>query len=65
VENEFPSWFSVQDGDIEEEKRLFYVAMTRAKQRLFISSYQKNEKRYKSAESRFIHSIPPALFRRQ
>ena len=65
VENEFPSWFSVQDGDIEEEKRLFYVAMTRAKQRLFISSYQKNEKRYKSAESRFIHSIPPALIRRQ
>ena len=27
----FPTYWARQKGDIEEEKRLFYVAMTRAK----------------------------------
>jgi len=39
TEDEFPSFFSVRDSNLEEERRLFYVAMTRAKQRLFISAY--------------------------
>jgi DNA helicase-2/ATP-dependent DNA helicase PcrA len=30
------------DGDIEEEKRLLYVAVTRAKEELFLSFYNKN-----------------------
>lgn len=37
-ECEFPTFHSIRDDNIEEEKRLFYVALTRAKQRLFISS---------------------------
>jgi len=36
-QNEIPHFFSVRDGNEEEEKRLFYVALTRAKKRLFIS----------------------------
>lgn len=34
----FPSLRSVEEGGIEEERRLMYVAVTRAKERLFISS---------------------------
>ena len=35
----FPSYFSTRNGSItEEEKRLFYVAITRAKKALFLSS---------------------------
>ena len=38
-ENLFPSMISGESQDnLEEERRLFYVAITRAKQRLYISS---------------------------
>jgi DNA helicase-2/ATP-dependent DNA helicase PcrA len=40
VDGVFPSARSLtdgDDGDIEEEKRLFYVAVTRAKDELFLS----------------------------
>ncbi|HHX59872.1 MAG TPA: UvrD-helicase domain-containing protein [Epulopiscium sp.] len=37
-ENRFPSYRAVKDGNLEEEKRTFYVAITRAKERLYISS---------------------------
>lgn len=33
----FPSESSILSGDVEDERRLFYVAMTRAKEKLFIS----------------------------
>jgi DNA helicase-2/ATP-dependent DNA helicase PcrA len=45
VDGIFPSWRSVIDdggGDIEEERRLFYVAATRAKDELFLSLYNKS-----------------------
>ena len=41
----FPSGKSMLDdagGDIEEERRLFYVAVTRAKDQLFLSLYNKS-----------------------
>jgi DNA helicase II / ATP-dependent DNA helicase PcrA len=50
--------------DVEEERRLLYVAMTRAKQRLYLSCAQR---RYLFGESRthapspFIAEIPPEL----
>ena len=41
------------DEDIEEERRLFYVAMTRAKERLHV--YAVKERYHKKAElSRFV-----------
>lgn len=44
---------AVLDADIEEERRLFYVAMTRAKQRLHV--YSVKERYHKPAEvSRFV-----------
>lgn len=58
TEGEFPSFFSVRDNNLEEERRLFYVAMTRAKQRLFISAYSRDSKNYQNKMSRFISNIP-------
>lgn len=50
------------DMDVEEERRLFYVAMTRAKKKLFLSNANTiflygNEKRDREL-SRFIYEIP-------
>lgn len=33
-----PHWLSIKEGNIDEERRLFYVGMTRAKENLFLSS---------------------------
>ena len=47
----FPSYFSTRNGSItEEEKRLFYVAITRAKKALFLSS--------SGSPSRLLNYIP-------
>lgn len=56
-EGKFPSYRSVQSGDLEEEKRLFYVAITRAKKRLYLSYCKNNAWGYSVNRSRFIDSI--------
>jgi len=59
-EGEFPSYFAVKEGDpmkIDEERRLFYVALTRAKKRLFISSYEENDRGYATHKSRFLKAL--------
>lgn len=65
-ENLFPSKLSVySQQDLEEERRLFYVATTRAEQRLTLS-YALSRYKYGTPEntspSRFIGDIDPALF---
>ena len=62
-ENLFPSQMSMENPrQIEEERRLFYVAMTRARHHLVIT-YAKSRMRYGRMEfgtpSRFIHEIDP------
>ncbi len=52
------------DNAIEEERRLFYVAVTRARDRLFISSCRKRRKMNSSVDcepSRFLDEIPQNL----
>jgi DNA helicase-2/ATP-dependent DNA helicase PcrA len=53
-----------EDGGIEEERRLMYVAITRARRRLYLSYAQARmlhgQTRYGVA-SRFFDEIPPAL----
>ena len=60
-ENLFPSMLSLQNKqDIEEERRLFYVAITRAEKRLFISFTSNRFKwgQFINCEaSRFIYEI--------
>ena len=51
-------------GDVEEERRLFYVAITRARDKLFITSCQKRKKMNMINEctpSRFLDEIPQNL----
>ncbi len=62
-ENIFPSAMSLYDREnLEEERRLFYVVITRAKERLWVS-FSKNRYRFGSLvqndPSRFIDEIPP------
>ena len=53
AEDEFPSYYAKRDLKLEEEKRLFYVALTRAKRHLILSSYGIND---------WGHDKPPSSF---
>lgn len=57
-EEEFPSYFSLRDNNLEEEKRLFYVALTRAKQQLFLSWFSKDSYNNSKHRSQFIDLLP-------
>ena len=56
----FPLIQNIDDMDVEEERRLAYVGMTRAKKKLFLS-YAQNRRRFgiekKQAPSRFLKEI--------
>jgi DNA helicase-2/ATP-dependent DNA helicase PcrA len=60
-EDLFPSRRSVDEGGMEEERRLFYVAMTRAKERLFLSAASRRrvwgEEQFREP-SRVLSEIP-------
>jgi len=66
-ENLFPHAMSIRDPhDLEEERRLCYVAMTRAKERLLLSyaAYRRTEGVLMVARpSRFLEEIPATLLR--
>jgi DNA helicase-2/ATP-dependent DNA helicase PcrA len=66
-ENLFPHGMSTQDPqDLEEERRLCYVAMTRAKERLILSHarYRRTQGvQLVARPSRFLDEIPSALMR--
>ncbi|ERP31682.1 ATP-dependent helicase [Chitinivibrio alkaliphilus] len=56
-----PSPKALEGGGLEEERRLFYVGMTRAMEKLFLTYPKSKVFRNKSLEvreSRFIHEIP-------
>lgn len=57
-EYDFPSYFSIKQNNIKEEHRLFYVAMTRAKEKLYISYNMLNDNDRQKQKSRFIDYIP-------
>ncbi len=52
--------------DLEEERRLFYVGLTRAQDRLYLSYAEEREtygKREYTRPSRFLEEIPPGLLK--
>jgi len=67
VDGKFPSTYSfVADDELEEERRLFYVAVTRAKRHLFltypINVFDKSSGMLLSKPTRFLDHVSPALF---
>lgn len=57
----FPSGRSESDEDIEEERRLCYVAITRAKEKLYITNTERRTifgKTTQNRQSRFLREIP-------
>ena len=64
-ENIFPSggWLATE-SEIEEERRLFYVAMTRAKKAVafsFTQTRMRNGKHESNSPSRFLYEIDPSF----
>jgi len=43
TEDEFPGYYAKQARNIEEEKRLFHVAIIRAKRHLVLRSFRMND----------------------
>jgi DNA helicase-2/ATP-dependent DNA helicase PcrA len=67
VDGKFPSVYSfVTDEELEEERRLFYVSVTRAKRHLYltypINIYDKSSGMLLSKPSRFLDHVSPDLF---
>ena len=56
VEGEFPGSGATAGEDLEEERRLFYVGMTRAKETLYLCSPLVRGGR-KEVESRFVREL--------
>jgi DNA helicase-2/ATP-dependent DNA helicase PcrA len=57
TEGFFPSWQSTKKQDsLEEERRLFYVGITRAKETLYLTTYQMGE-RGPIQPSRFLNEV--------
>ena len=67
VEGRFPSLYSKEDEDLEEERRLMYVAATRAKENLFISYpinvFDRTTGMVLSRPSRFLEDIPRRILK--
>ncbi len=66
VDGKFPSVYSfITDEELEEERRLFYVAVTRAKRHLFltypINVYDKTSGMLLTKPSRFLDHVSPDL----
>lgn len=53
-ENKFPSYMAVRSDNLEEEKRTFYVAITRAKKQLYMSCNTEGWRGRTNERSRFI-----------
>jgi ATP-dependent DNA helicase UvrD/PcrA len=66
VDGRFPSYHNINDGeDVEEERRLLYVAVTRAKEHLYltypIDIYDRSTGLVLGQPSRFVDGLPPEL----
>ncbi|HOO93189.1 MAG TPA: ATP-dependent helicase, partial [Opitutales bacterium] len=65
ADGQFPIKRAVEEGNVEEERRLFYVAVTRAMDELYmvfpIISVQAGPMT-RSEPSRFIREVPPSCF---
>ena len=66
-EENLPLWTTLQEGREEalaEERRVFYVGMTRAQQRLYLCSTRDRGDGFLRSPSRFAFELPPRYVRR-
>lgn len=61
--NTFPSYMAIKEGNLAEEKRVFYVAITRAKKRLVITYNSQRKYGHRNEISQFINYIPKEFFK--
>jgi DNA helicase-2/ATP-dependent DNA helicase PcrA len=66
ADGQFPGRRSIEAGDVEEERRLFYVAVTRARNELYLS-FPKIASRpgpggMMNTPSRFLQELSPSLY---
>jgi len=61
--NTFPSYMAIKEGNLAEEKRVFYVAITRAKKRLVITYNSQGKYGHRNEISKFINYIPKEFFK--
>jgi len=63
-ENIIPHLRAVEEGNTEEERRLFYVAITRAKQKLYLTACRKRKLLrdwIEASPSPFLQELPEGL----
>lgn len=61
VEGQFPSRKLKNEDELEEERRLFYVAITRAKEELYLTRYALKAGKFNSEPSCFLADIDNSL----
>lgn len=61
VEGQFPSRKLKNEDELEEERRLFYVAVTRAKKQLYLTRYALKAGKFNSEASCFLSDIDSSL----
>lgn len=64
-QNTFPSYMAIKSKNLEEEKRTFYVAITRAKRRLYISCNTDGGYFGSNSVSNFVNFIPKRYISRR
>lgn len=62
-EDELPRRLSIREDRLEEERRLFYVALTRAQRRLYLSFSSLSYYGYSTGPSRFLNDLDRELLR--
>lgn len=65
VDGCFPPYSAHTESQYEEERRLLYVAVTRAKNELYISSYREADKAINIRSSPLLGDITPALMEQE
>jgi DNA helicase-2/ATP-dependent DNA helicase PcrA len=68
ADGKMPNWFAVKDfrdtddsSGLDEERRLLYVAMTRARRQLHLSWYRRDESGRAQEASRFLAELGPTV----